>query len=324
MEGNPGTSPTSPVGLVAVADASRVVLRGLGQVMFQRHAGTGLLFLIGMALASLALAAAAAVGAVIGPLVAVVLRLPRDDIEDGIYGYNSALVAAAAVFFLGSTPVTWGLAMAGAVVAVPLAWLLKRWLPQPAFTAAFVLVAWGLLLLAGLLGQPRVPTAPPPALPPGLEGFFVEVFAGVAEVMFSARGISGLCFLIGIGLSSWRQAVIAMLGAVLGTLAAVYHGDPAGAVASGLYGFNAALAAMAVCLTRPSLVAASLAALVSVPLVEFFPASLGVPSLTAPFIIAAWIVLGLLAVDRMAAARQDTGSLHPTALGLSEEETRCT
>lgn len=313
MEENLQIAPRPPSGSAVILESTQVILRGLGQVMFQRHAGTGLLFLVGMALASLALAAGAAVGAVIGPLVAAALRLPRKDIDDGIYGYNSALVAAAAIFFLGSSPLTWGLAAAGAAVAVPLAWLLKRWLPLPAFTAAFVLVAWGLLLVAEVLGQPRLPTAPPPAPPPGLEGFFVEVFAGVAEVMFSARGTSGLCFLIGIALRSWRQAAIAVFGAVLGTLAACYHGDPSGAVASGLYGFNAALAAMAVCLTWPSLVAASLAALVSVPLVEFFPASLGVPSLTAPFIIAAWIVLILSKVDRMAAGRQDTSRQHPNA-----------
>jgi urea transporter len=119
----------------------------------------------------------------------------------------------------------------------------------------------------------------------------------VAEVMFSASALSGGCFLAGIAVSCWRQAVVAVLGAVLGTVGAMYHSDPSGPLALGMYGYNAALAAMAAYLARPSLVPAALAALASVPLVEFFPTTLGVPALTAPFIMAAWIVLAFMAVD---------------------------
>ncbi len=275
-----------------------VVLRGLGQVMFQRNAATGGLFLAGMAMASPWLAAGAAVGAVIGPLVAAVLKLGQTDLEDGIYGYNSALVGAAAAALLPPTLITAALAVIAAAAAAPLTWLLRRQLKFPTYTTAFVLATWGMLLAAGALGD-RLPAAPaaPATVRPGWEGFVDEVFAGVGQVMFSSNGISGLCFVAGIAIASWRHAVVGLLGAVLGTLGAIYHGDPAGPVALGIYGYNASLAALAAYLARPSLLTAKLAALASVPLVEFFPTTIGVPALTAPFIMAAWIVLVLLAID---------------------------
>lgn len=277
------------------------VLRGLGQVMFQRNALTGILFLAGMAIASPWLAVGAGLGAVVGTVVASLFRYAAGDIEDGIYGYNSALVGAAAIALLPATAITWGLAAAGAALAAPVTWLLRRQLHFPTYTTGFVLVAWGMLLAAGVVGD-RPAVSPPTAVAkPGWEGFAEEVAAGMGEVMFSSKAASGLCFLAGIAISSWQQAVVAVLGAVLGTLGAMYHSDPAGPVALGMYGYNAALAAMAAYLSRPSLLPAALAAFASVPLVEFFPAALGVPPLTAPFIMAAWIVLAFMAIDAVLA-----------------------
>lgn len=280
----------------------RVCLRGLGQVMFQRNAAAGLLFLVGMAIASPWLAAGAAVGAVLGPLTAVGLRCDRGAIDDGLFGFNAALVAAAAVFLLPPTPMTWALAVAGAVLSVPLTAACRRWVPFPTYTAPFVLTAWGLLAVAGAVGD--LPPAAAPAGPaaadtrPRWERFADEVAAGIAEVMFGANALTGACFLAGLAIAAPRHALVAVVGAVLGTLVAVYHRDPQDQIDLGIYGYNAALAALAGWLARPSWLAVIVAAAVSVPLVECFPATAGFPALTAPFIMAAWIVLAILALDR--------------------------
>ena len=47
-------------------DAMRVVLRGIAQVMFQPHAGTGLLFVAGLAVGSPLVALGALLGSAIG------------------------------------------------------------------------------------------------------------------------------------------------------------------------------------------------------------------------------------------------------------------
>jgi urea transporter len=61
-------------------------------------------------------------------------------------------------------------------------------------------------------------------------------------------------------------------------------------VALGLYGYNATLAAVALFLWKRSLIPPLLGMLLSVPLTELLP-MLGIPALTAPFVLATWIVL---------------------------------
>jgi urea transporter len=270
---------------------ARVVLRGIGQVMFQEHAGTGLLFLTGIAVASPVLALGALLGAVIGPGVAHLMRLDRSQIEAGIHGFNPTLVGIALPFYLRpDSPLTWALVMLGCAASVPITHLMRTYLRFPTYTLPFIVTAWAVLLLAhATLGHSiDLKPAPPEHTP---RGFFTALFSGVAEVMFGANVITGILFLAGIAWSNWRHAVIALLGSLAGTLVGIYHADPKETIELGIYGYNAALAAMAIYLWRRSLQLPILAALISVPLTEFFPKALGIPALTAPFVAAAWIVL---------------------------------
>ena len=95
-----------------------------------------------------------------------------------------------------------------------------------------------------------------------------------------------------------------LAGSVIGTLVGIYASAPARAldpeslversltenVLLGLYGYNATLAAVALFLWRRSLIPPLLGILISVPLTELLPL-LGLPALTAPFVLATWIVL---------------------------------
>jgi urea transporter len=79
---------------------------------------------------------------------------------------------------------------------------------------------------------------------------------------------------------------------LVGSLIALYHNDPASNVTIGIYGYNAALAAIAVFLWRKSLLLPILAAISSTLITEFFPL-LGIPALTAPFVLGSWLVLAI-------------------------------
>jgi urea transporter len=129
--------------------------------------------------------------------------------------------------------------------------------------------------------------------------------------MFQASVWTGRLFLIGIALSSWTHAAWVVAGAAIGTLLGGYH---AGAVATavdperlvsrlltenvalGLYGYNATLAAVALSLRRRSLLAPLLGIVASVPITEYFP-TLGLPALTAPFVLATWLVIALIRLE---------------------------
>jgi urea transporter len=147
-----------------------------------------------------------------------------------------------------------------------------------------------------------------PLVPAFPVGFYAEsTLHGVGQVMFQASLWTGLLFLIGIGLSDWRHAAWVLVGAVLGMLLASYHVsavadsiDPERLITRakfddiklGLYGYNATLAAVALFLWRRSLIPPLLGAFLSVPITECFP-MLGLPALTAPFVLATWLVLAL-------------------------------
>jgi len=295
--------------LWAPANFFRIVLRGPGQVMFQGHAVTGTLFLIGITVASPLMGAGAIIGAIIGPALAILTRLDREMIKEGIHGFNPVLVGAGTLFYLQPEPLTWMLLIAGCVLATFVTHLMRTYLKFPTYTAPFIVVTWLVIIIAHAIAGTAIDVKPA-AGPDTPVGLVTEILRGPAEVIFGANILTGILFLVGIAISNWRHGVLALLGSVLGTLLAIYHNDPAASVSIGIYGYNASLAAMAVYLWRKSLLIPILAALISVPLTEFFPGSLEIPALTAPFVAASWIVIAIGQPEAVFIREKDA-AVHP-------------
>jgi urea transporter len=291
--------------LWAPANFVRIVLRGIGQVMFQDHAGTGLLFLIGIAIASPLMAVGALIGAIVGPVTASLAKFDQEEIRIGIYGFNPVLVGTASLFYLQPRTLTWVLVFFGCVAATFVTYLMRRYLRFPTYTAPFVLVTWVIIIVAHAVAGSAIDVTPPPVdHMPG--GFLSHVLRGAAEVMFGANIATGSLFIIGIALNNWRHALLALLGSMVGTILGIYHQNPASAISLGIYGYNASLVAIAMYLWRKSLLIVLLAAAISVPLTEFFPSTqLGIPALTAPFVVAAWIVIFIGQVEVVFMREQD-------------------
>ncbi|WP_165070655.1 urea transporter [Paludisphaera rhizosphaerae] len=269
------------------------ILRGVGQIMFQGHAGTGVCFLAGIALASPIMLLGAVLGALIGPMTARVAGFDKDQIEQGLFGFNSTLVGLATLFFLKPAGLTFTLLVLGCIASTFITWLAMRFLPFPAYTGPFVVSTWILLVIAHAIAGNSLDVSPASeAVAPG--GFIEQVLRGEAEVMLGANVVTGILFLVGIALSDVWHAGMALLGSIVGTAMADYHGDPTQAISIGIYGYNAALAAMAMFLKRKSLTLPILAALIATGMTEFFPKSLGVPALTGPFVAASWLMLAVI------------------------------
>jgi urea transporter len=270
----------------------KLVLRGIGQVMFQGHAVTGLLFLIGIAFASPLMGLGALIGAVIGPIVAWMLRYDAAEIRDGIYGFNSTLVGIAAFFFFQPGALEILLLVAACAVSTPVTWAMRRFLPFPTYTSPFIVTTWAMWGIGRALGVPAVAPAPSPnAL--NMVDAFTE---GLSEVFLQANDVTGILFFAGLAVSNWRHAALALMGSIVGTLVGLYHADKPGDIEIGIYGYNAALAAIALYLWRPSILIPLLGVLISTPITEFFPLT-GLPTLTAPFVLACWVVLALAALE---------------------------
>ena len=83
----------------AIPEPLRAGLRGIGQVFFQENALTGACFVLGLAVSSPLMATGAVVGSAIGTATAWVLKFDKAELSAGIYGFNSALVGIATLFF---------------------------------------------------------------------------------------------------------------------------------------------------------------------------------------------------------------------------------
>jgi urea transporter len=291
----------------AIPDPLRAGLRGVGQVFFQENAITGACFVLGILLSSPAMAIGAVVGSAIGTATAWALKYDKSELSAGIYGFNSTLVGIATLFFFRPGVVSVGLLIVGCVVAAIVTWLARRYVPFPTYTGPFIVTTWGVFFLGLAMGAARVE----PGGPLGAVGYVGAVLNGVSQVMFQASYWTAALFLIGIGLNDWQHASWVLVGSIIGMLAGNFHDgttasglDPESLVertlpenvALGLYGYNATLAAVALFLWRRSVIPPLLGILLSVPLTDLVP-MLGLPALTAPFVLATWIVLSFGRLD---------------------------
>jgi urea transporter len=268
------------------------VFRGVGQVFFQENALTGALFTLGIALSSPPMAVAAVVGSAIGAATARALNFDRPALLAGVYGFNSALVGIATLFFFEPGAASITLLVLGCIVATLLARLAQRHIPFPTYTLAFILTTWALYFLGVALDLPQVELVAGPKT----DSLFAAIIRGVGQVKFQANVGTGLLFLLGIALNDWRHAVWVLVASILSVLGAVFHNAPTEGIALGLYGYNAPLTALAPFLWRPSLLAPLLGILLCIPITEYVP-MLGLPALTLPFVLTTWLVLALGALE---------------------------
>lgn len=264
-----------------------VTLRGVGQVMFQNNALSGFLLLAGIFYNSWLLGLAVILGTVISSATAQVLKYSKSDIENGIYGFNGALVGVAIGFFFGFSVVTTAVMLVGAALSTILMYKMKKLVPP--FTAPFVLITWLLILV--LLFVLQVPIVAPPILESNSLDLFFVLSKGFSQVWFQDNAITGIFFLIALAVNSPASAFYALYGSALGALIAILLSQPSSMINAGLFGYNAVLCGIALGNWKlQSFLWATLAIALSVVL-NMAIGSLGLITLTSAFVLATWIVL---------------------------------
>lgn len=266
-----------------------VVGRGIGQVMFQGNALSGLLMLIGIACSSWTLALLALAGNIASTLAAYLLGYSREDIRKGLYGFNGTLVGIAIGVFMRINIWSISLLLMGSALSSGIAQQFNRQNKLPGYTAPFILSVWILLILCRyLFPSLMLPTV---ATPPGHVPDLLHAFtANIGQVMFQGNMLTGLFFLLAILVNSRLNAAYTIWGASL-PLGMILL--PATSIADfnmGLLGYNGVLCAIAAGnhLSIRSLIRATLAILLSIGL-QIGGMQLGITTLTAPFVLSVWI-----------------------------------
>ncbi|NDV19067.1 urea transporter [Pseudodesulfovibrio sp. JC047] len=121
---------------------------------------------------------------------------------------------------------------------------------------------------------------------------------GCGQVMFQNNALTGFLFFVGIFYNSWQLGVCAVLGTAASTLTAMALGADKGLIKNGLFGFNGTLAGIALpfyFVFSPDLLIyvvlnAALTTVIMSALANFL-GKWGMPALTAPFVLATWILM---------------------------------
>ena len=133
---------------------------------------------------------------------------------------------------------------------------------------------------------------------------------GVGQVMFQNSPITGLLFLAGICINSYKYSLTALLGLIVATLAAYLLGADRTLIRNGLFGFNGVLTGIALSVFLQwdwhvavyIILGAIVSTIVMMGLTRLL-ISWDMAPLTAPFVLTAWMLLFAL---------YQFGQLHPT------------
>mgnify|MGYP001279759898 CR=1 FL=1 len=267
----------------------QIILRGIGQVMFQNNSYSGILFLFGIFLNSWLLGLAALFGTVISTISAQILKYPKEDIKNGLYGFNGTLTGIA-VFLFFEVNITSVLALVtGAVLSTLLMKFLKKIIPP--FTAPFVLATWFVIYLLLLVFNFQLISSST-----SIENNFNilnTLSNSVGQVMFQENVITGLFFLLAILVNNKLMAIYTVYAAILGSLTGWIFSESISTINAGLMGYNAILCAIALTGKKWKdfiwiTIAIPLSTLLNIGL-----GLTGIITLTAPFVLVTWIILKL-------------------------------
>lgn len=268
-----------------------VLCRGIGQVMFQNNALSGMLMLAGILISSWQMALLAVAGNAISTLTAKLSGYSRDDIANGLYGFNGTLTGIAVGVFMPLTPVTLLIMAAASCLSTWITRLFSRQTLLPGMTAPFILAVWLMLGVCHMVSPSILLASGTPAAEASTD-IFKAFSLNIGQVMFQGNTVwTGLLFLAGILVNSRVNSLYTIIGALLSLPLALVAGAEPSQINAGLTGYNAVLCAIALGgTTWKSGMWACLAIALSV-VIQLAGMSAGITTLTAPFVVSVWIVI---------------------------------
>ncbi len=267
--------------------------RGIGQVMFQNNALSGLLMLIGIFLNSWEMGILALSGNIISTLTAYFSGYGRDDIKNGLYGFNGTLVGIAVGVFMELSIGSLLLMAVASCISTWISRLFNLQRPLPGFTAPFILSIWGLLGFYAWIMPDVLLVSDAVNDTTQRINYFQTLSFSIGQVMFQGNIWTGLFFLVGILVNSRTAAFYTVIGTLLPIPLAILLGIDADTLNMGLMGYNGVLCAIALGdKSWEGLVWASCSILLSV-ILQIIGMNLGIATLTAPFVVSVWMIMGI-------------------------------
>lgn len=263
-------------------DWAEALLNGFSQVLLQRNPLCGLFCLLAILVSAPSSLGGALLGAVAGLLTAQRRGYAKTERQSGVYSYNGVSLGLLICYrFEWSPLLPLPIIACGGLSAM----LMHGWLQRAprasclkAYTAPFVLFSWVLLLFA----------TPMPNKPAAASDLIQALPLGLGQVFLLDHPLAGILIGIGLLISNRTAALWAAVGCVSGIAFAVWQQETSQALL-GLSGYNPALAALAFSHVRYKPWLPGIAVVLAILLQPGF-SGLGLATLTAPFILACWLV----------------------------------
>lgn len=269
-------------------DWATALFNGFSQIFLQRNPLCGLLCLLAILFTAPALLGGALLGGVAGLLTAQRRGYAKADRQAGLFSYNGVLLGLLlSLYFPWSALLPPLIIAAGGLSAM----ITQQWLKRvrvsqylPAYTAPFVGLGWLLLCFA-------TPSTNAHLIEINTLNILAAPLKGLGQVMFLGHPLAGAMIAVGLLIADRRAFCWALLASVAGMGWSLLHHDFYSALI-GLGGYNAVLAALAFSSQRqkPWLPWLPLIGITSALLLTPVFAAIGLPTLTAPFILACWLI----------------------------------
>jgi urea transporter len=277
-------------------DWATALFNGFSQIFLQRHPLCGLLCLLAILFTAPALLGGALLGGVAGLLTAQRRGYAKADRQAGLFSYNGVLLGLLlSLYFPWSALLPPLIIACGGVSAI----LIQQWLKRardhqclPAYSTPFVGMSWLLLSFAA-------PQHSSPLIEMNSLNLIAASLKGLGQVMFLGHPLAGALIAIGLLIADRRAFLWALLGSAAGLGFALLHHETSSALL-GLDGYNAVLAALAFSQQRRQPWLPLIGIVLAILLTPGF-AALGLAPLTAPFILACWLIRAGIRVLRQAA-----------------------
>jgi urea transporter len=295
------------------------VLRGISLVLFQSNAWTGLLIVGSLLLSSWPFGLGCLLGATVSTLTGIALKVDRDTVRHGLFGFNGALTGIALLVLTnvgaGSSSTApglqlWlyiGLASAFSTVLFRGFASPTRRAPFRGLTLPFCITTWIFfaalqqvsVLNSGALLHPSLAAPSNVSQAYGWDTLLYGTINGIAQVFFQQGWVPGVLIVAAIAINSRLSALMALLGSFVAAAAGIGMGVPEAAVRGGVYGYNPALTAIVLggfllLLNRAgflyAMAGAVVTAITGIAAAGILEA-LGLPVLMLPFLFITWPML---------------------------------
>ena len=258
---NDAPPPTGDLGPIVVANKS------MGQVIFLGSPASGGVIFASLALGDPKLAAYAALGTITANTTSRIVGLDRETWNNGLWGYNGALVGcAASVFGPAYYPYTVLTTLIGAAATPLVSASLGSVLSQPQWTWSFNIVA----LTSLLRTRPLLPSTNDDdvsthttgfedvqklyetletsvnSVTAGVEPVILSPLTGISQIFVVNSPLTGAGIVAATAMYSPMLALHAVGGCATGSLVGYLLGADISAISDGLWGYNSCLASMAV------------------------------------------------------------------------------